>query len=96
MEKIILRGMENIEGIKAKPPQKVTSVNLKMLSSIKKGLKKGLKKKFWKNCTKKSVWTLNVIAIWGLLRLGEVLPGKAKSFDKTSVLLWKDNFRKRK
>jgi hypothetical protein len=31
MEKIILRGMENIEGIKAKPSQKVTPVNLKML-----------------------------------------------------------------
>jgi hypothetical protein len=51
MEKIILRGMENIEGIKAKPQQKVTPVDLKMLSSIKKGLKK----KFWKKCTKKSV-----------------------------------------
>jgi hypothetical protein len=86
MEKIILRGMENIEGIKAKPSQKVTPVDLKILSSIKRGLKK----KFWKKCTKKSVWTLNVIAFWGLLRLGEVLPGKARSFDKTSVLLWKD------
>jgi hypothetical protein len=46
-EKIILRGMENIEGIKAKPLQKVTPVNLKMPSSIRKGLKK----KFWKKCT---------------------------------------------
>jgi len=86
MEKIILRGMENIEGIKAKPPRKVTPVNLKILSSIKRGLKK----KFWKKCTKKSIWTLNVMAFWGLLRLGEVLPGKARSFDKTSVLLWED------
>jgi hypothetical protein len=79
MEKIILRGMENIEGINAKPPQQVTPVNLKTLSSIKRGLKK----KLWKKCTKKSVRTLNVIAFWGLLRLGEVLPGKAESFDKT-------------
>ncbi len=29
-------------------------------------------------------------SFWGLFRLGEVLPGKARSFDKTSVLLWED------
>ncbi len=57
MEKIILRGMENIEGIKTKPPQK--PVNLKMLSLIKRGLKK----KFWKKCTKKSVWTLTFLGL---------------------------------
>jgi hypothetical protein len=53
-------------------------------------IRNGLRKSNLRNCTKKSVWTLNVVAFWGLLRLGEVLPGKAKSFDKTSVLLWKD------
>jgi hypothetical protein len=78
--------MENIESSKAKPPKKIVPMDLKIMNCIKKGLRKNK----LKNCTKKSVWTLNVVAFWGLLRLGEVLPGKAKSFDKTSVLLLKD------
>ncbi len=85
--KIILRGMENIECSSKKQPKKIIPMDLKIMNCIKKGLRKSN----LGNCTKKSVWTLNIVAFWGLLRLGEVLPGKAKSFDKTSVLLWKDN-----
>jgi hypothetical protein len=86
IEKIILRGMENIECRNEKQPKKIIPMDLKIMSRIKNGLRKTN----LRNCTKKSVWTLNVVAFWGLLRLGEVLPGKADSFDKTSVLLWKD------
>jgi hypothetical protein len=78
--------MENIECSSKKQPKKVIPMDLKTMNCIRKGLRKSN----LRNCTKKSVWTFNVVAFWGLLRLGEVLPGKAKSFDKTSVLLWKD------
>jgi hypothetical protein len=78
--------MENIKSGRKKQPQKIIPMDLKIMNCIKMGLPKSN----LKNCTKKSVLTLNTVAFWGLLRLGEVLPGKAKSFDKTSVLLWKD------
>jgi hypothetical protein len=81
IEKIILRGMENIECSRAKQPKKIVPMDLRIMNCVKKGLRKSN----LKNCTKKSVWTLNIVAFWGLLRLGEVLPGKAKRFDKTSV-----------
>jgi len=86
LEKILLRGMENIQSKTQKPKKKVTPVTLQILENIKKGLDSGI----CSSCSKKSIWALSLAAFWGLLRLGEILPPHAESFDKTTTLLWGD------
>jgi hypothetical protein len=86
LEKILLRGMENIQLSSPEMQKQVTPVDLPTLANIKKGM----------NCAKISaasesaIWALSLTAFWGLLRLGEILPQKGNQFDKTSVLLWQD------
>lgn len=41
-------------------------------------------------CTKRSIWALALSSYWGLLRLGEILPKQAETFDKTTDLLWEN------
>jgi len=86
LEKIILRGMENIESKNSGSSKPVTPVTLEILDSIDQGLKNGI----CSSCSKQCIWTLSVIAFWSLARLGELLPEKDTFFDKTSTLLWKD------
>jgi hypothetical protein len=86
LEKILLRGMENIRLCSSEKQKQVTPVDLLTLVNIKKGM----------DCAKissaseKAIWSLSLTAFWGLLRLGEILPQKSDQFDKTSVLLWQD------
>jgi len=86
LEKTLLRGMENIQNKFQKSAKKVTPVTLETLEKIKKGLETEI----CSSCSKKSIWALSLAAFWGLLRLGEILPGNAKTFDKTTTLLWED------
>jgi hypothetical protein len=86
LEKILLRGMENIQLSSPEMQKQVTPVDLATLADIKKGM----------SCAKISaasesaIWALSLTAFWGLLRLGEILPQRGNQFDKTSVLLWQD------
>ncbi len=86
LEKILLRGMENIRLSSPDLQKQVTPVDLQTLADIKRGM----------YCAKISsvsecaIWTLSLTAFWGLLRLGEILPRKNNQFDRTSVLLWQD------
>ena len=86
LEKILLRGMENVRLSSPVMQKQVTPVDLPILADIKKGM----------SCAKISpasecaIWALSLTAFWGLLRLGEILPQKDNRFDKTSVLLWRD------
>ena len=86
LEKILLRGMENVESKSKTQRKKVTPVTLPILKRIKQGLDSEI----CSSCSKQSIWTLSLAAFWGLIRLGEILPEHSMSFDKTSTLLWKD------
>jgi hypothetical protein len=86
LEKILLRGIENIENNFQKPEKPVIPVSLEILENIRKGLNMAVVS----SCSKKSLWALSLTAFWGLIRLGEILPSVAKKFDKTTTLLWKD------
>ena len=86
LEKILWKGMKNVQQKLKKPDRKVTPVTLDILEKIKNGLDSEI----CSSCSKKSIWALSLSAFWGLLRLGEVLPAHGESFDKTTTLLWKD------
>jgi hypothetical protein len=86
LEKILLRGMENIRLSSSEMQKQVTPVDLPILAGIKKGMDCAK----ISSASKKAIWTLSLTAFWGLLRLGEILPQKSNQFDKTSVLLWQD------
>jgi hypothetical protein len=86
LEKIILKGMENMESKARKKPVKTLPISLKIMAEIKKGLDMSV----CSPCSKQSIWTCTVISFWSLARLGEILPIEAKKFDKTSTLLWRD------
>jgi hypothetical protein len=86
LEKILLRGMENVELISQPEPRPVVPVDLNLLVKIKEGLDNA----DISHASKMSIWALSLAAFWGLLRLGEILPLFADKFDKTTVLLWRD------
>jgi hypothetical protein len=86
LEKIILRGIENVENKNQVAAKKVIPMDLLLLHKIKQSLDTDV----CSPCSKQSIWALSVVGFWGLLRLGEVLPAKPDRFDKTSTLLWED------
>jgi hypothetical protein len=86
LEKIILRGVENMENKVRENPVKVLPMTLNLLQEINKGLNMAI----CSSCSKQSIWACSVTAFWSLARLGEILPTSAERFDKTSTLLWKD------
>ncbi len=79
LEKILLRGMENIRLSSSEMQKQVTPVDLPILAGIKKGMDCAK----ISSASKKAIWTLSLTAFWGLLRLGEILPQKSNQFDKT-------------
>jgi hypothetical protein len=86
LEKILLRGMENIRLSSPEMQKQVTPVDLPTLADIKKGMNYAK----ISAASESAIWALSLTAFWGLLRLGEILPQKGNQFDKTSVLLWQD------
>ena len=86
LEKILVRGIQNIENKVRLPDPIVTPISLQILANIRKGLDNSN----CSACSKISIWTLSLTAFWGLIRLGEMLPALKDKFDETSTLLWKD------
>lgn len=88
VEKLLLRGIENLRQIE--PKKRASAATVPMSINILEKIQQGLERDSCNTCSKKSIWALCLSAYWGLLRLGEILPRKDDIFDSTSDLLWKD------
>ena len=86
LQKLIFRGMENLNDQNREEKPNTNPVSLKALDEIRGGLQRDS----CTRCTRKSIWALALSAYWGLIRLGEILPKKAETFDKTTDLLWEN------
>ncbi len=82
--KVLLRGTKNLVRGKPRPPSR--PVTLKLLRILGRLIKEAN----WSEISKRVVWAVCTTAYWGSFRLGELLPGDTKHFDRFSALLGKD------